>query len=120
MASLESPPFIMSGYAEDAGSDLFLDIYRLAFRIDGREPAAGFRVHLSADSFEYPAAMIDDVPVRTVSPLALYQLRVGISSQGSFGELDEKQQGSLRRLKDRFFPNSSSDELMPIVEPLPR
>ena len=53
-----------------------------------------------------------------MSPLALYQLRVGISRQGAFGELTEKQLLSEARLRATFFPGRSEDELAPAVEPL--
>jgi hypothetical protein len=56
--------------------------------------------------------------MKTISPLALYQMRVGISSWGSFGRLTEKQLASARRLRDRFFPGRSEAELAPVVEPL--
>jgi hypothetical protein len=47
---------------------------------------------------------IDGIEVWPASPLALYRLRIGIASQGSFGELNEKQRASLRRLKESSSP----------------
>jgi hypothetical protein len=51
--------------------------------------------------------------------LALYQLRVGIASQGSFGELSETQLRSAKRLRETFFPGRTEAELAPRIQPLP-
>jgi hypothetical protein len=45
-------------------------------------------------------------------------MRVGFSSQGSFGKLTEKQLSSASRLRERFFPDHSEAELAPFIEPL--
>jgi hypothetical protein len=95
------------------------DVGRLLFSIDGASPPAGFRVHLPADAFIYPRASIDGVPAWPLSPLALYQVRIGIASRGAFGALTDKQVHSLARLRQAFFSDAPEDELMPRVEPLP-
>ena len=40
------------------------------------------QIHLSPSTFEYPESTIDGVDVRTVSPLALYQIRAGVTAAG--------------------------------------
>ena len=37
----------------------------------------GYQLPLPRDTFEHPPVEIDGVAVRTASPLALYQLRIG-------------------------------------------
>ncbi|HWM16368.1 MAG TPA: hypothetical protein VNP97_07260, partial [Microbacterium sp.] len=69
-------------------------------------------------TFEHPPVEIDGVVVRAASPLALYQLRTGIASQGSFGQLSPQQRESARRLKETFFPLYSDVDLEPRIEPL--
>jgi hypothetical protein len=95
-----------------------IDVGTLRFQVDGQKPPGGFRVHLPADAFSYPTASVDGVPVRSLSPLALYQVRVGIASKGAFGELTEKQRRSLARLRETYFGALDDDDLMPLVEPL--
>lgn len=61
---------------------------------------------------------MEGTTIRTGSPLALYQIRIGIAGQGSFGELSERQQASARRLRDELLADVPEDELEPRVEPL--
>jgi hypothetical protein len=93
-------------------------VFRLGFPIDGKEAPAGYRLIMPADTFEQGRISIDGIEVWPASPLALYQMRIGIASQGSFGELNQKQRASLRRLKESYFPDRSDEELAPPIEPL--
>jgi hypothetical protein len=104
------------GVADDTDAGIFLRIHRLAFEIGGDEAPAGYRLRLPDDTFRHPPAGLDGVRIRTASPLALYQLRVGIASQGSFGELSPRQRASSRRLADTFFPGVAAAALAPTVE----
>jgi hypothetical protein len=106
------------GVADEQDGRVYLRIYKFAFEIDGREAPAGYQLLLPRDTFEHPPVEIDGVAVHTASPLALYQLRGGIASQGSFGPLTTQQRESARRLKERFFPLSLDLDLKPHIEPL--
>jgi hypothetical protein len=56
---------------------------------------------------------LDDLVVRTLSPLALYQVRMASASVfGGFRPKDELSQAALR---DRFFASSSEADLAPPV-----
>jgi hypothetical protein len=107
------------GVTDEQDGRVHLRIRKLAFDIDGREPPAGYQVLLPPDTFAHPPVELDGVLVRTASPLALYQLRTGIASQGSFGPLSAQQRESARRLKERFFPLYPDADLKPRIEPLP-
>jgi hypothetical protein len=106
------------GVVDEQDGRVYLRIHTLAFDIDGREAPAGYQILLPRDTFVHPPVEIDGVAVRTASPLALYQLRAGIASQGSFGPLSPQQQESARRLKARYFPHTPDVELEPRIEPL--
>lgn len=106
------------GVVDEQDRRVYLRIHRLAFDIDGREAPAGYQLLLPGDTFEHPPVEIDGVVVRTASPLALVQLRVGIASQGSFGPLSTQQRESARQLKERFFPLTPDLDLKPRIEPL--
>jgi len=106
------------GVADEQDGSVYLRIHKLAFDIDGREAPAGYQLLLPCDTFEHPPVEIDGVVVRAASPLALYQLRTGIASQGSFGQLSPQQRESARRLKETFFPLYSDVDLEPRIEPL--
>ena len=106
------------GVADEEGGALWVKVHKLYFEVDGKEAPAGFRVRLPDDTLDQAPVELDGIPIRTVSPLALYQLRVGISRQGAFGELTEKQLLSEARLRETFFPGRSEDELAPVVERL--
>jgi hypothetical protein len=106
------------GVVDEQDARIYLRIHRLAFEIDGGEAPAGYQLLLPPDTFEHPPVEIDGVVVRTASPLALVQLRVGIASQGSFGPLSTRQRESALRLKERFFPRTPDLDLKPPIEPL--
>ena len=106
------------GVADEQDGRVWLKIHKLAFAIDGREAPAGYQLLLPRDTFEHPPVKLDGVMVPTASPLALYQLRIGIASQGSFGALSPQQRESARRLKERFFPLHPEADLEPRIEPL--
>lgn len=106
------------GVADEEDGRLWIKIDRLRFQVDGKPAPAGYRLRLPSDTFDHPPVEIDGVTIWPVSPLALYQIRLGIAQQGSFGELGEKQLRSMRKLKKRFFADRSDDELAPPVERL--
>ena len=66
---------------ESAGRPV-IRVHRLAFEVDGGESRTGYQVVLPPDTYDHPPARRDGIAVRVVSPLALYQLRGGIASQG--------------------------------------
>ncbi|MEZ0233757.1 MAG: hypothetical protein ACAH81_02265 [Actinomycetota bacterium] len=107
------------GVSDEVDGGHAIGIHRLLFEIEGKEPPAGFRVHLPPDTFTHDPVEFEGVRVWPASPLCLYQMRIGIASRGAFGELNEKQRRSLGRLKDAFFADRSDDELMPRITPLP-
>jgi hypothetical protein len=106
------------GVTDEHDGRVHLRIHKLAFDIDGRAAPAGYRLLLPRDTFEHPPVDLDDVAMRTASPLAVYQLRIGIAAQGSFGPLSTQQRESARRLKERFFPRTADRDLTPCIEPL--
>jgi hypothetical protein len=104
------------GVADQEDDGLWVKVHKLFFEVEGREAPAGYRLRLPDDTFE-PPVEIDGIAIRTVSSLALYQLRVGIAGQGSFGELSETQRRATDRLREAFFPGRSEADLAPAVEP---
>jgi hypothetical protein len=106
------------GVADEIGGRLLMRVHSLAFEVDGKPPPAGYQVLLPPDMFEHPPAVIEGIQIRTVSPLALYQIRAGIARQGSFGPLSDRHLRTMERLRETFFPHHSDDDLEPLVEPL--
>ena len=79
-----------------------------------------FRVDLSDGVFDHPASDLDGIALRTVSPLALCQIRAGITMAGSFGPPRPKDVASQEALRARFFPDASPESLQPrMTEVLP-
>jgi hypothetical protein len=106
------------GVADQEDEGLWVKVHKLSFEVEGKEAPAGYRLRLPDDTFEHPSVEIAGIVIRTVSPLALYQLQVGIAGQGSFGRLSETQQRATDRLREAFFPGRSEADLAPAVEPL--
>jgi hypothetical protein len=121
-------PFYLYGKSGDVSLDIgvadlddgqpYLDVYRLAFEIDGKPAPAGYRVYLPIGTFDHPAVEIDGISMKPADPLALYQLRIGIAGRGSFGELTERQRRSSQLLRERFLSDVPGEQLTPRVEPL--
>jgi hypothetical protein len=103
------------GITDEADGRHLIRVHRLGFDIAGREAPAGYQVVLPDDTYDYPPVEIDGIPIRVASPLALYQLRVGIASQGSFGELSDRHRGQSRRLREAFLGGRSDAELAPPI-----
>jgi hypothetical protein len=102
---------------EDAGHNV-VRVHRLAFDIGGRPAPSGYQLVLPADTFDHPPAVLDGIAVRAVSPLALYQFRVGIAAQGSFGPLSERHMRTSLRVREKLLPDRSDAELAPTIEPI--
>jgi hypothetical protein len=93
-------------------------VQRLFFELDGKPAPAGYQLILPDDTYEWPPATIEGIAIRVASPLALYQLRAGIASQGSFGELSDRHREASRRLRDELLGDRSESELAPLIERL--
>jgi len=72
------------------------------------------RCWLPPDALSYPTQDLEGVPVRTVSPLTLYQVRAALAEV--FGGLRPKDRSMQAALYDRFFVGLTADELAPKVE----
>jgi hypothetical protein len=108
------------GISDDIDGRILGRIWKLAFEVDGQPAPAGYQFEMPQDTYRYPPSRIDGIALRAVSPLALYQLRAAIATQGSFGPLSETQQNGLRKLRETFFPTKTENELAPRIETLPR
>jgi hypothetical protein len=106
------------GVADEEDGALWIKVWAISFEVDGKPAPVGYRLELPSDTFRHPRVEIDGITVWPASPLALYQFRVGIARQGSFGELGEKQLRAMHDLKNRFFPDRTEADLMPRIERL--
>lgn len=73
------------------------------------------RIDLSNGVFDHPVSDLDGVAVRTVSPLALFQIRAGIIMSGGFGPARPKDIASQDALRTRFFPSAPLESLQPTL-----
>jgi hypothetical protein len=68
------------------------------------------------DLFDWPPTIIDEVVIRTVSPLALVHLRAGASATGAFGpERPGKDDARQARLIETFFRDAEPERLRPAI-----
>lgn len=77
------------------------------------------RVTLPSDSFTHPLGRIDGVAIRTISPLALYQMRVAIMRTGVFGPPRPKDEAAQTQLRKSLLANMPVDLLEPEFGPYP-
>ena len=108
-------PLVLGG-AHD-GQDLELGVF------DELEPGiASFvlpvetgliRISLPEDTLRHPIGSIDGVPIRTVSPLALYQLREAFLRTGVFGPPRDKDRAAQARLRQELLRDADERDLAP-------
>ena len=77
------------------------------------------RLTLPGDAFTHPLGRIDGVPIRTISPLALYQMRAGIMHTGVFGPPRPKDEAAQAQLRTSLLAGLRPDELEPEFGPFP-
>lgn len=75
--------------------------------------AGAIRMWFPEDAFG--STLLAAIPVRTVSPLILFQTREVLA--GLFGGQRPKDVLAQRALKDKFFPDLGPDQLAPRIEP---
>jgi len=113
---IEGMPMVIG--TTDGNLDLEISVYDrttegiVFFHIPDRDGRL-FRVDLSDGVFDHPVSDLDGTPLRTVSPLALYQIRAGITTAGGFGPPRPKDVTSQEALRARFFPDASPESLLP-------
>lgn len=73
-------------------------------------------ISVPQDLFDWPPTIIDGVPIHTLSPLALIQIRAGLTATGVFGPpRPGKDEAHQARLIQAFFPDRDEDSLMPRI-----
>jgi len=77
------------------------------------------RVTLSSDSFSHPLGRIDGVPIRTISPLALYQMRAALMRSGAFGPPRPKDEAAQAQLRTMLLAHDPPEALEPHFDPCP-
>jgi hypothetical protein len=77
------------------------------------------RITLPADTFTFPLASIDGVAIRTISPLAMFQIRQAFMLTGVFGPARDKDVAAQARLRAELLGDASEADLSPRIEPAP-
>lgn len=83
------------------------------YMVDERDDVV--RVELTDGIFGYALCMLDGIEVRTISPLAQFQIRAGIAMAGGFGPLRPKDVTAQRALQERFYPDTPIEDLSPTI-----
>ncbi len=73
------------------------------------------RIYLPDDAFSYPPVKLGGTSVRTLSPLALYQIRAGLAAVNAFGDFRPTDAPAQTLLKARFFPDADESQLLPEI-----
>ena len=115
---LPGRPLVLGSSRGDLGLELNLvdhDETGRPFFVVGTEdgPVA---ISVPKDLFEWPPTIIGGVPIHTLSPLALIQIRAGLTATGVFGPpRPDKDEARQARLIQAFFPDRDEDSLMPRI-----
>ena len=73
-------------------------------------------ISMPRDLFDWPPTIIDGVQIRTLSPLALIQIRAGVTATGVFGPpRPGKDEAHQSRLIQAFFPDASDESHRPRI-----
>ena len=62
--------------------------------------------------------LFEGVPIHTLSPLALVQIRAGATATGAFGPPRPEKDGTRHRLVDAFLSNVDPAQLEPTITPI--
>ena len=81
--------------------------------------AGAVRITLPPDTLTFPVTSIDGLPIRTISPLALYQLRQAFIHTGAFGPARDKDRAAQARLREELLGNAPEADLSPRIESVP-
>ena len=73
------------------------------------------RIALPGDTLRHPIGSIDGVPIRTVSPLALYHLRETFIRTRVFGPPRDKDVGAQARLRSELLAGTPAGDLDPDI-----
>ena len=76
------------------------------------------RITLPDDTLHHPASYVDEVPIRTVSPRALYHLREAFIFTGVFGPVRDKDREAQARLRRELLATVPDVELKPTLVPI--
>ena len=114
-------PLVYGSHREDVALELSLldvdtdgDPYFVVTTDDG--PAA---ISVPAGLFQWAPTIIDGVPIRTVSPLALVHIRAGAAATRAFGPSRPHADGTRQaRLIDAFLSDIGPREREPTVTPI--
>jgi hypothetical protein len=71
------------------------------------------RISLPSGALQHPIGSIDGVPIRTVSPVALYQLREAFIQTGVFGPPRDKDRAAQTRLRQELLLDIPEGDLSP-------
>jgi hypothetical protein len=97
----------------DEEGGFYLELGELLFDTTGLPPFKAFRIYLPPDTFKYPQTKFEDFEIKTISPLALYQIRTGLNVYKPFGDLRDKDITAMKALKNKFFPDINEKDLIP-------
>ncbi len=87
-----------------------------ALELDNQMPHNHFIMWMPVDTFQYPASMVDGIPIQTVSPLALYLLRAASAMTRHTGEKRLKDLAVQDRLHKAFLAGIREEKLSPRLE----
>lgn len=76
------------------------------------------RITLPDDTLQHPVSYVDEVPIRTVSPRALYHLREAFIFTGAFGPVRDKDREAQARLRRELLATVPDSELTPKFVPI--
>jgi hypothetical protein len=117
----ESPgnPFVLGADANDLHLEIGVGNVdpsgSYSFEVDGQAPSSRYRVFLPEDTLDYPATTLEGIPIHTISPLALYQMRAAFAVTGSFGEMSPNAVATQELLRKTFFADQDEGKLIPKI-----
>lgn len=76
------------------------------------------RVTLATAAIDAIPRLLDGTPIRTISPLGLFQIRAASHHLRAFGELRPTDAAPQRLLRDRFLSDQNESDLLPDIEAL--
>jgi hypothetical protein len=84
-----------------------------SLEVGGHPLSNRYRIYLPEDTFHYPATLIEGSAIQTISPLALYHLRVISAMTRPVGEQRRKDLAMQEQLRQTFLAEQDEQKLTP-------
>jgi len=121
LADAAGQPLMLNGHIGSLELEIYVALPEpggFSVEVPAQGPAGRLRIFQPADTFDYPATLLDGYSIHTVSPLALALMRAASAQTRHVAEKRARDLAMLARLRQTFLSDYSDEQLRPRIEPV--